>query len=73
MTARRSALRFDRTAEGGDYEHLLDFENVSLSFKGLKALDDVTFHVDAGEASVESTSYFVVVSENGGGTSGEEP
>ncbi|MEN8114115.1 MAG: ABC transporter ATP-binding protein [Actinomycetota bacterium] len=60
MTARRSALRFDRAAEGGDYEHLLEFENVSLSFKGLKALDDISFHVDDSEL-------FAIIGPNGAG------
>ena len=31
------------------------------------------FHVEPGERSIPSTIYFLVVSENGGGTSGDEP
>ncbi len=60
MTSRRTALRFDHGAERGDYEHLVEFEDVSLSFKGLKALDDVSFHVDDGEL-------FAIIGPNGAG------
>jgi branched-chain amino acid transport system ATP-binding protein len=60
VTARRSALRFGNTAEEGDYGHLLEFEGVSLSFKGLKALDDISFHVDDGEL-------FAIIGPNGAG------
>ena len=60
MTARRTSLRFDRESERGDYEHLLEFEDVSLAFKGLKALDGVGFHVDDGEL-------FAVIGPNGAG------
>ncbi len=45
---------------GGDYEHLLEFRNVSLAFKGVKALTDVSFHVDDGEL-------FAVIGPNGAG------
>jgi len=60
MTTRRTALMFDHSAEQGTYEHLLQFEDVSLSFKGLKALDDVSFHVDDGEL-------FAIIGPNGAG------
>ena len=29
--------------------HLLEFDAVGLAFAGVKALDDVSFHVDEGE------------------------
>ena len=60
MTTRRTALRFDRGASDGDYDHLLEFEDVSLAFKGLRALDDVSFHVDDGEL-------FAIIGPNGAG------
>jgi branched-chain amino acid transport system ATP-binding protein len=60
MTTRRTALRFDHEAERGDYRHLVEFEDVSLAFKGLKALDDVSFHVDDGEL-------FAIIGPNGAG------
>ncbi len=41
-------------------EHLLEFEHVSLSFKGVKALTDMTFTVDEGEL-------FAVIGPNGAG------
>jgi len=41
-------------------EHLLEFSNVGLSFKGVKALDGVTFHVDEGEL-------FAIIGPNGAG------
>jgi branched-chain amino acid transport system ATP-binding protein len=60
MTSRRTALRFDSDADQGDYEHLIEFEDVGLSFKGLKALDGVSFHVDRGEL-------FAIIGPNGAG------
>jgi branched-chain amino acid transport system ATP-binding protein len=60
MTSRRSSLQFEKHGEGGDYEHLLEFEGVSLSFKGVKALDRNTFHVDDGEL-------FAIIGPNGAG------
>jgi branched-chain amino acid transport system ATP-binding protein len=60
MTSRRTALRSDRGGGGHGYEHLLEFEDVSLSFKGIKALDDVSFAVDDGEL-------FAVIGPNGAG------
>jgi len=60
MTSRRTALRSGHGAEDGGYEHLLEFEDVSLSFKGIKALDDVSFTVAEGEL-------FAVIGPNGAG------
>ena len=41
-------------------EHLLEFSNISLSFKGVKALSDISFAVDEGEL-------FAVIGPNGAG------
>ncbi|MDJ0924828.1 MAG: ABC transporter ATP-binding protein [Acidimicrobiia bacterium] len=41
-------------------EHLLEFRDVGLSFKGVKALDGVSFHVDDGEL-------FAIIGPNGAG------
>ena len=60
MTSRRTSLRSDRGSESGGYEHLLEFQDVSLSFKGIKALDDVSFTVADGEL-------FAVIGPNGAG------
>ena len=60
MTTRRTSLRFDGSGDHGDYEHLLEFDHVGLSFKGLKALDDVSFTVDDGEL-------FAIIGPNGAG------
>jgi branched-chain amino acid transport system ATP-binding protein len=57
---RRTLADWRHRRDGGDYEHLLEFRNVSLSFKGVKALTDVDFHVDAGEL-------FAVIGPNGAG------
>ncbi len=43
-----------------DYEHLLEVKNVHLSFKGVKAIDGVSFHVDDGEL-------FAIIGPNGAG------
>jgi branched-chain amino acid transport system ATP-binding protein len=43
-----------------DNSHLLEFRYVSLAFKGVKALDGVTFHVDEGEL-------FAIIGPNGAG------
>lgn len=60
MTTRRTSLQFDHAAKRGGYDHLLEFEGVDLSFKGLKALDGVGFHVDDGEL-------FAIIGPNGAG------
>jgi branched-chain amino acid transport system ATP-binding protein len=44
----------------GGYEHLVEVKDVSLSFKGLKALDGVSFRVDDGEL-------FAIIGPNGAG------
>jgi branched-chain amino acid transport system ATP-binding protein len=41
-------------------DHLLEFANISLSFKGIKALSDISFAVDEGEL-------FAVIGPNGAG------
>ncbi len=43
-----------------DYEHLLQVDDVHLSFKGVKAIDGVSFHVDDGEL-------FAIIGPNGAG------
>jgi len=60
VTTRRTTLGFDHGADRGGFDHLIEFEGVSLSFKGLKALDDVSFHVDDGEL-------FAIIGPNGAG------
>ncbi|HUO45290.1 MAG TPA: ABC transporter ATP-binding protein [Acidimicrobiia bacterium] len=42
------------------YDHLLEFKNVRLAFKGVKAIDGVSFHVDEGEL-------FAIIGPNGAG------
>jgi len=44
----------------GNYEHLLQVKDIKLSFKGVKAIDGVSFHVDDGEL-------FSVIGPNGAG------
>ena len=60
MTSRRTSLRSERSGESGGYEHLLEFQDVSLSFKGIKALDDVSF-------TVADSELFAVIGPNGAG------
>ena len=61
MTSRRGqGLRWARQAAGGEYEHLLEFEHVSLSFGAVQALSDNTFYVDDGEL-------FAIIGPNGAG------
>lgn len=43
-----------------DYEHLLEVDDLHLSFKGVKAIDGVSFHVDDGEL-------FAIIGPNGAG------
>jgi len=43
-----------------DYDHLLEVRDIHLSFKGLKAIDAVSFHVDDGEL-------FAIIGPNGAG------
>ena len=42
------------------YEHLLEVRDIHLSFKGVKAIDGVSFHVDDGEL-------FAIIGPNGAG------
>ena len=61
MTSRRgTGLRWARREGGRDYEHLLEVEDVSLSFGAVRALTDVGFHVDDGEL-------FAIIGPNGAG------
>ena len=43
-----------------NHDHLLEFNDVRLAFKGLKAIDGVSFHVDEGEL-------FAIIGPNGAG------
>lgn len=43
-----------------EYEHLLEVRDIHLSFKGVKAVDGVSFHVDDGEL-------FSIIGPNGAG------
>ena len=43
-----------------EYDHLLEVEDIHLSFKGVKAIDGVTFHVDDREL-------FAIIGPNGAG------
>lgn len=43
-----------------EYEHLLEVNDIHLSFKGVKAVDGVSFHVDDGEL-------FAIIGPNGAG------
>ena len=60
MTTRSSAVQaeFEHTRE--EYEHLLEFENISLAFAGVTALDEVSFSVDGDEL-------FAMIGPNGAG------
>jgi branched-chain amino acid transport system ATP-binding protein len=53
------ARRVDRSGPK-DYDHLLDVKDLHLSFKGVKAIDGVSFHVDDGEL-------FAIIGPNGAG------
>jgi len=59
-STKRTLADWRHRQAGGDYEHLLEFRDVSLAFKGVKALTDVGFHVDDGEL-------FAVIGPNGAG------
>ena len=59
MTTRRSALQKREVADA-DYRHLLEFVDVTLTFAGLTALDEVSFHVDDDEL-------FSIIGPNGAG------
>jgi branched-chain amino acid transport system ATP-binding protein len=61
VTSRRgTGLRWARHEVAHDYEHLLEFDHVSLSFKAVKALIDLDSHVDDGEL-------FAIIGPNGAG------
>lgn len=61
MTSRRgTGLRWARRDGERDYDHLLEFASVSLSFGAVKALTDISFHVDDGEL-------FAIIGPNGAG------
>jgi branched-chain amino acid transport system ATP-binding protein len=54
-------LQRRRDPEGPtDYEHLLEVRDIHLSFKGVKAVDGVSLHVDDGEL-------FAMIGPNGAG------
>ena len=51
--------RAERSGPKG-YDHLLDVTDIHLAFKGVKAVDGVSFHVDDGEL-------FAIIGPNGAG------
>jgi branched-chain amino acid transport system ATP-binding protein len=53
-------LSWGRRGDDAGYAHLLEFEHVSLSFKAVKALTDISFHVDDHEL-------FAIIGPNGAG------
>ena len=57
---RRLLQRRAETTGPKDYDHLLEVRDVHLSFKGVKAIDGVSFHVDDGEL-------FAIIGPNGAG------
>lgn len=62
---RRQAIRTleswaHREEAEASYDHLLEVEDIDLSFKGLQALSGVGFHVDQGEL-------FAIIGPNGAG------
>ncbi len=60
-TSSRGQLRRRADRSGPrEYDHLLEVDDVHLSFKGLKAIDGVSFHVDDGEL-------FAIIGPNGAG------
>ena len=61
MTSRRgTGLRWARREGERDYGHLLEFQDVSLSFGAVQALSSIDFHVDDGEL-------FAIIGPNGAG------
>ena len=57
----RGLLRRHADRSGGKtYEHLLEVNDLHLSFRGVKAIDGVSFHVDDGEL-------FAIIGPNGAG------
>ena len=59
MSGKLLQRRQERTGPT-DYEHLLEARDIHLSFKGVKAIDGVSFHVDDGEL-------FAIIGPNGAG------
>jgi branched-chain amino acid transport system ATP-binding protein len=61
VTASRGTLK-RRTDRSGpkNYDHLLEVNDLHLSFQGVKAIDGVSFHVDDGEL-------FAIIGPNGAG------
>ncbi len=60
VTTRRSSLQTTAPGTEATYERLLDFDNISLSFAGVTALDAVSFHVNDDEL-------FAIIGPNGAG------
>lgn len=59
MTGKLLQRRADRYGPE-TYDHLLEVKDIHLSFKGVKAIDGVSFHVDDGEL-------FAIIGPNGAG------
>ena len=59
MSGQLLQRRIDRSGPT-DYQHLLEVDDVHLFFKGVKAIDGVSFHVDDGEL-------FAIIGPNGAG------
>jgi branched-chain amino acid transport system ATP-binding protein len=56
----RTLAYLGREKERVDYDHLLEVRDIELSFKGLRAIDGVSFYVDDGEL-------FSIIGPNGAG------
>ena len=59
MSGKLLKRRAERTG-AETYAHLLEVEDLHLSFRGVKAIDGVSFHVDDGEL-------FAIIGPNGAG------
>ena len=59
MSGKLLQRRID-TEGPANYDHLLEVDDIHLSFKGVKAVDGVSFHVDDGEL-------FAIIGPNGAG------
>lgn len=60
MTTQRSRLQAESEHTVEEYEHLLEFDDISLAFAGVTALDEVSFSVDDNEL-------FAIIGPNGAG------
>ena len=60
MTTQRSRLQAESGHTVEEYEHLLEFDDISLAFAGVTALDKVSFSVDDNEL-------FAIIGPNGAG------